>query len=124
MRFQDIELPLELFKQINFADKIEKSNEEACVHVDFLKKLIDKNHEQYVQIFKEIRKLVPKHESKIQNSKGFLSDDMVNFIKTMMELAQVMETQVSKNIIYLTSKKYQGVRKMRETIRQKLIKAG
>ena len=42
----------------------------------------------------------------------------------MLELAKAMDNQVSKNIIYMGSKKQDGLRKMGDTIKQKLGRAG
>ena len=61
MRFQDIELPLELFKQIHFAERIEKINAEVYENAEFVKRLIHKNHEIYKQMLNEVLKLVPHH---------------------------------------------------------------
>ena len=49
---------------------------------------------------------------------------MLTFIKSMLELAKAMENQVSKNMIFLGSKKNDGLSKMGETIKQKLNRAG
>lgn len=75
-------------------------------------------------MLKEILKLLPHHEKKIKSQDNPLNEKMLGFIKSMLELAKAMENQVSKNMIFMASKKHDGLRKMGETIKQKLDKAG
>ena len=65
MRFQDIELPLDLFKQINFAERIEKVNFEVYEYSDYLKRLIEKFYSTTLNLCKESRRLVLLYEKKL-----------------------------------------------------------
>lgn len=123
MAREGVALPLELFKQEKFASKIEKINSDVFEHTNFLKRLIERHNEVYMKMTRDIRRMVTSLQRKMEGEDK-LTRQMLEFMRSIGELAQIIEGQVSKNIIYLGSKKHDGLGRINEMIRQKLGRAG